>query len=387
MTLFACWSKSTPLALVALLGACGNVQTHPSDVTDASQPADETDAAAADAPDPPDATPAPPPDAEPGPPDATPAPTQDVTVTAFDLAPVNFNGGGMREIEGHADFPANGPWQKVTMHLTLTCPSSGCDPWDRIGAIGLMDGNTALEIARFATPYGVGGSWDYDVTDLQPLLTGARTMRAFIDTWVASAYLVTVRFDFKAGTPARRPVKVIPMGWKNRDRLDRDRVVYGDPNRSIPSQLAPKTITLPASGFSKAEMFVITTGHGQGNADNCAEFCSREHRVILDGTAHGHAIWRNDCAQNPINNQHGTWQYDRAGWCPGSNVRPWIQDLGTLTPGSTHTFGYDVESYENSCRPNSPVCTGCVFGTPCAYDGGNHTEPTYLISAYLILFQ
>ena len=30
----------------------------------------------------------------------------------------------------------------------------------------------------------MGASWDLDVTDLRPLLTGDVTMRAFIDTWV-----------------------------------------------------------------------------------------------------------------------------------------------------------------------------------------------------------
>ncbi len=353
------------------------------------------DAAVSDAPALPDEIDAAPPVGDPvdaGPPDAPPAPTRDVSVTAFSGARIYFGSGGQREIEGHADFPPNGPWKKVTMRLELSCPQQGCDPWDRVGAIGLVDGAgedlRALELARFATPYGVGGTWTYDVTDLQPLLAGSRTMRAYIDTWVDSGWVVTVRFDFRAGTPARTPVRVIPMSWKNRERLDRDHVVYGDPARSIPSQLAPEPVTLPASGFSQAEMFVITTGHGQGNAANCAEFCAREHSVLVDGTAHKRTIWRNDCAQNPINNQNGTWQYDRAGWCPGSDVRPWIADFGDdLAPGSSHTFGYDVQAYVNTCRPDSPTCTGCVFGTPCAYDQGSHTEPYYLISAYLVLFE
>jgi hypothetical protein len=232
----------------------------------------------------------------------------------------------------------------------------------------------------------VGGSWDYDVTDLQPLLAGARTMHAYIDTWSNAGYLVTVRFDFKAGTPARKPVKVIPMAWKNGDRLDRDKVVYGDPGRSIASQLPTQSVTLPAGGFSKSELFVITTGHGQANSDNCAEFCPREHRLLVDGQAHKKTIWRDDCENNPINNQQGTWQYDRAGWCPGSNVRPWIQDLGgALTPGSTHSIAYDVQAYENTCRGS--VCTGCYQGVSCNYDGGSHTEPYYLVTAFLVLFE
>jgi peptide-N-glycosidase F-like protein len=358
---------------------------------DIGPPADLDPTIDAALPPPPDAPPlsgepdgSPPPD----PPDAgPPPPTEDVSVTAFDHARIYFGNGGSREIEAQAELPPNGPWQRVTLHLELSCPQQGCDPWDRIGSLGLMDGDTALEIARFATPYGVGGSWTYDVTDLQLLLAGPRAMRAYIDTWVDSGWVVTARFDFQAGTPARRPVGLLPMAWKNRERLDRDRVVYGDPSRPIPGQLEPQTVTLPAGGFGSAAMFVITTGHGQGNADNCAEFCPRDHSISVDGNAVTTTIWRDDCAENPIDNQNGTWQYDRAGWCPGSDVRPWRAELGSLAPGSTHTFGYDIQAYENSCRPGAPVCTGCVFGTPCDYDGGAHTEPTFLVTAYLVLFE
>jgi len=47
----------------------------------------------------------------------------------------------------------------------------------------------------------------------------------------------------------------------------------------------------------------------------------------------------------------------------------------------------DVEAYENSCRPDAPVCTGCSLGTGCEYDGGNHTTPVYKLSAALTLFR
>ena len=38
--------------------------------------------------------------------------------------------------------------------------------------------DTVIELARFITPFGVGASWDIDVTDLRPLLTGDVTLRA-----------------------------------------------------------------------------------------------------------------------------------------------------------------------------------------------------------------
>ena len=378
---------------VATLVACGSNPADPAPPADGGEPApDGASAADAEQTDAPDVSAI---DAASSI-DALLPPTQNASVTTFDAAHIYWGAENRREIALDTVFPPHGPWKKVTMHLTLACPQGGCDPWDRAGSIGLIDGTgpdtRALEIARFMTPYGRGGSWVYDVTDLQTLLAGPRTMHAYVDTWVASGWLVTARFDFEAGTPARKPVKVIPIDW-NRERLDRDRAVYGDPYRPIPDQLVPRTVALPASGFSQAEVFVITTGHGQGSSGNCAEFCPREHSVLVDGAAHKKTIWRDDCEFNPVQPQNGTWQYDRAGWCPGADVKPWIEDLGTsLAPGSTHTIGYDVQAYTNRCRWDSDVarryCSACAsLGLPCQYDTGGHTEPYFLVSAYLVLFE
>ncbi len=311
-------------------------------------------------------------------------------VEPFAASHIYFAGAdNRREIDAPATFPETTS-SRVILHLTLACPNNRCDPWDRVGSIGLVEGEgeaaRVLEIARFVTPYGVGGTWQYDVTHLQPLLRGTRTMRAFIDTWVGpgsqygDGWLLTARFELESGRAARQPVQVIPLGWKS--------AVYGDPLRTVAAQLPPASVTLPATGFSQAEVVVITTGHGQGNAGNCAEFCSREHTITVDGTAHNRTIWRDDCAQNPVNNQQGTWMYPRAGWCPGADVKPWIEDLGTaLAPGATVSIGYDVAAYENTCRPEVTTCTGCTLGTGCEFDGGAHTEPFYMVSGFLVLFE
>jgi hypothetical protein len=48
---------------------------------------------------------------------------------------------------------------------------------------------------------------------------------------------------------------------------------------------------------------------------------------------------------------------------------------------------YDVETYENTCRPDAATCTGCTLSTGCGYDGGNHAEPGWEQSAVLILLR
>ena len=89
-------------------------------------------------------------------------------------------------------------------------------------------------------------------------------------------------------------------------------------------------------------------------------------------------IWRTDCATTAAPNQQGTYQYSRAGWCPGADVKPWTFDVtADLGGAATVTFAYDVDAYENTCRPDAMPCAGCTLGAACAYDGGNHTEPNY----------
>ena len=40
-------------------------------------------------------------------------------------------------------------------------------------------------------------------------------------------------------------------------------------------------------------------------------------------------------------NQYGTWNYGRAGWCPGGAVAPWIVDVTAgLRPGMKAVIAY-----------------------------------------------
>src|SRR4051812_15882119 len=110
----------------------------------------------------------------------TPGP--DRTITLFDGATFYFDGDpakNHRENFATVDFPGDGLYRQITLHVALTCPASGCDPWDRAATIGLVDGAQMIEIGCYMTPYGVGGAWDIDVTDLRPLFSGSRKVRGF----------------------------------------------------------------------------------------------------------------------------------------------------------------------------------------------------------------
>jgi hypothetical protein len=325
--------------------------------------------------------------------DAGPVAGADATVTAFDAVQISYTGAdNRRSVDAPASFPAAGEYAKITLHLALACPSGGCDPWDRFGTLGLVsakgqngDPDTVIELARFITPYHVGAAWDLDVTDLRPLLAGEVTLRAFIDTWVGpgsgygDGWLFSASFAMTGGFADKAPIAVVPV-WTQRN------LVYGDPAQPISGSAAAQTISLPAASSYALRTFV--TGHGQGNVGNCAEFCKREHTLTAGGAPHAQAIWRADCATTAAPGQQGTYQYPRAGWCPGADVKPWIVDVSADVAGkATATFGYDVEAYDNTCRPDAVPCAGCTLGATCPYDGGTHTEPYFALSTVLVAYR
>ena len=58
-------------------------------------------------------------------------------------------------------------------------------------------------------------------------------------------------------------------------------------------------------------------------------------------------------ASGVIPNQHGTWPYGRAGWCPGGAVRPWLVDVTAdlLPTGGTQ----NAISYKGLYQGAAPV--------------------------------
>lgn len=300
-------------------------------------------------------------------------------------------GQNQREIDVEVDLPEPGfTYDAVTLTLRLSCPEGGCDWWDRKGSLGVLadpgaEDSPVWELVRFMTPYRVGGTWSLDVTPLQPLLQGHQTLRIYIDTWVGpghangDGWLVDAQLEYVGGVPDEVPTRVVPL-WPGRE------LTLGDPMNPLADQLGPIALETPPE-TSKVELWSVITGHGQGNLDNCAEFCQLAHGFLVGDSPVQRTIWRDDCDQNPIQGQQGTWTLPRAGWCPGDVVQPWREDVTPhASPGTTVQVQYAAEDYENSCRPDAPVCTGCALGTGCEYDGGNHTPPTVFVSSAAIFY-
>jgi hypothetical protein len=189
-------------------------------------------------------------------------------------------------------------------------------------------------------------------------------------------WLVDASIEFTPGTLAQRPAYVLPV-------LSTEDVVYGNPEQATQRP----GVLLPLVGFKSAKIVTSITGHGQGNAQNCAEFCSKVHSLKVGERVFSRRVWRDNCASTVDPNQKGNYFYPRAGWCPGDKVEPWVEDITSALLGESVSFTYDVEAYENTCRPGAVPCQGCVLGTGCDFDGGRHTEPRYYVSSYVVYYK
>jgi len=190
-----------------------------------------------------------------------------------------------------------------------------------------------FELGRFITPYGNGldlGSgftWVYDVTDFRPLLRDSVHISA--GNWQE---LLDLKFMMIEGTPEREVIDIKKL-WSGKFYLN-----------NIDESIAPVTLKLD----SAAHMFRVkttTSGHDFSNSTNCAEFCPKIQSVkVGDSTV---ASWQilQECADNPLFPQGGTWIYDRAGWCPGAKVTTQNIDISDyVTSGDSATIDYDSET-------------------------------------------
>ena len=88
------------------------------------------------------------------------------------------------------------------------------------------------------------------------------------------------------------------------------------------------------------------------DTSNCAEFCAHSHHFTLGETTFDQEFPivgdQSGCAktvpEGTVPNQGGTWWFGRAGWCPGREVIPYIQDVTSLvTPGADATLTYQAK--------------------------------------------
>jgi hypothetical protein len=196
-----------------------------------------------------------------------------------------------------------------------------------------------FEIARFITPYGKrldlglnGFTWVYDVTDYEPLLHGQVDLQA-----ANGQELLDLRFLFIEGIPPRDVISVQniwPEGsYKYKDLSDDEKL------KATAFRLSDTAVTF--------KLRARISGHGHSGPYNCCEWDPKKHKISVNGeTKIGWRTWR-DCGMNPVHPQGGTWQFDRAGWCPGTFVDTYDFELTPyVKPGDNVVLDYSIEPYD-----------------------------------------
>lgn len=276
-----------------------------------------------------------------------------------------------------ADLPSYlGAFDKIMGTLSVSCPPGGCGEWDRVASVDAKghDGQW-YEIIRYITPYGKACTHSIDLTDYMSLLLGKTEFRFNCGT-LDNGYYYKLTLAYTKGTPTY-PYSSVQVVWK-------DIYPFGDYANLQPVEL--RTMNFPEDAAA-ARLKLVSTGHGWGslNTGNAAEFYDATHHIWVNGvqtfTQHNWA----DCNPNPdgCQPQAGTWQYDRAGWCPGS-IAPWFDyDMSPYVSGSSAELKYVFyENYVDLCHPNHPSCVTGVTCTDCS-DGFN---PTLDVACNLISF-
>ena len=197
------------------------------------------------------------------------------------------------------------------------------------------------EIGRYITPYGIGlslgpngFSWVYDVTDYQHLLHDSVELSAG-----NTQELIDLKFLMIDGD-APRPLVNTQRPWGPMGSYS-----YG--GLSDDTQLPPVTVGLNPDA-SQWMLRSRLTGHGHNSNDgeypHCCEWKDNTHYLTANGTAADEwHIWQeNDCANNPVYPQGGTWLGSREGWCPGDLVKDRDTELTPFVTGDSITIDYAI---------------------------------------------
>ena len=251
-------------------------------------------------------------------------------------------------------------YRKILMHYDMACSSSGCSGWDYTTKIIILKESGELDvdnnpifinnqtIANVVTPYGTymqgngtegfSPNWvqryTYDVTDFAHILVDSVKMRAFYGGW-STGFNVTLNFEFIEGTPPRNVIDVQNL-WSGSSSYS-----------SISGALNDTLVYIP-DGSKNSIMRVTISGHGQdGEFTQGVDY----HVKLNNNSLYTQEIWRDDCGENPLYPQGGTWIYDRANWCPGDKATTREHELtSNLQTGQDNLLGFDI--YKANWNPS-----------------------------------
>ena len=285
--------------------------------------------------------------------------TADTTVQAFSNVLINSN---IASVTIDGNLPSYlGAYDSIIATLSVTCPTGGCGAWDRTASLEARshEGNW-FEIIRYITPYATACSHSINLADYASLLTGKVAFRMNCGT-LDNGYVYALSIYFKAGTPPHKYSQVTKIWNGNYD--------FGNYANQQPVSIY--NYTYP-TGVVASKLKLVSTGHsGPSNTSNAAEFYEATHKIYINNVnTFSQHNWTT-CNPNPDNcmPQSGTWQYNRAGWCPGSIAKPFNYDITSfISTGNIDIKYLFYNAYIDQCNPNYPPCVNGTTCTDCAAD-------------------
>ena len=274
-------------------------------------------------------------------------------------------------------FPSfTGTFSKITAYVKYECPTDGCEPWDVIAHVNIRGANGDwIELLRYITPYATTCGDSIDITDFASQLQGK------IDVYVnfPAKSVVTITLNYKQGFPTYKYTWMEKLWFKS--------YYFGTwSTGGVPIQpVEVKQLKLSDTSIKAAYVRVMTTGHGgPNNTGNAAEFYNATHNFKINGSiAFTQNLWRT-CNPNPTGcmPQSGTWQYNRAGWCPGSIPMLWRYDVSSRIGSDVNLMYEFAPNYVDMCSSQNPNCVSGVTCTDCL----NTENPNLLVAGELITY-
>lgn len=273
-----------------------------------------------------------------------------LTVHVIDFKTPSPEKGKKEVYDTIAHFPKKGEWRKILMVQTIKCDESTnkdknpCGEWD-YDTHSLVYNNTnkegeAIEINSFITPYGnrlnlTDNGWEYvwDVTDYASVLKGDKRIEHG-----NNQELHDLKFIFIKGKPCRNVLQVEniwPYGH------------YKYKDLALDTILKEKKISLIKDG-KNFRVKARISGHGHAGPYNCCEWDEKMHTYrFTDESSINWTVWK-DCGHNPIHPQGGTWQFDRAGWCPGTATDVYNFEVTNNVNNDSLSIDYQIEMFDDN---------------------------------------
>lgn len=234
-------------------------------------------------------------------------------------------------------------YRQIMMHYNLSCPDSGCDPYDRIISVNIVrpipgKKYEAIEIARMITCGGNTANWDVDVTDYSSLLKDSVIIYLYCSTgsMQGKGVVSTVSFEFIEGNPRWEAYKVINL-WSSNPY---NRWQSTSTTNDLDQHLMDKKIIIDSNAV-KTKFKSIVTGHTSAPADKIKGQLSFRQYLVTDYSnfIQGQTL-KSDCNGSACSSdlQLGL------GWCPGAQVFPWEKIItDVVAPGKTAVLSYNIE--------------------------------------------